>query len=221
MSTTTILLTFSKELAEKNFSKLIKEGIDSLDLSREDEGSWEQLKHLVSELYYAYQGKDNDLKYFLGVFREIYLYCGSHYALCINSPVGDFQHTAEIEALARFYKLPLLADAIPTKDGFIELYSKVSEKDVNDIALIFSKDSDYEINEAKDEILNTLKYLKPIVKTLKEDKSSFLVISHDYDSPNILPQEVNDMISKRVNELWPDLENNQDFLKLVKESENL
>ncbi|MFA4942238.1 MAG: hypothetical protein WC564_01205 [Patescibacteria group bacterium] len=212
MSTTTILSNFSRELAEKNLATLLKEGkenVSSLELSSD---SQEQLAADISELIDAYQGGDESFQFFFDMISKAYLQCGSYYSLVVDSAVGEDNHVQEIEALTNFYKLPQMDGGSFTKGALIELFAKISEADIDMVAAILSKEYEYELDEAREEIVNTLKYLRPLVKALKDNPNSLLVIAHDYDFPNVSPEEVNSLIINRAKEL----ENDSNFLELMK-----
>jgi hypothetical protein len=194
MSTTINLISFDKQLADINFSSLISGSCDFVSSLND----FEPLKNYLSEL-----NSVDEVEESMRILRMIYLYCGSLYSTYIDSPLGDDQHMCEIWAFSEYYKLDLDNSDIPTKNGFIDLYKKINSKDIDEITNIFLKKIDYDFQDGKQELIHTLKYLRPLVVSLKGYSKSYLVVDIDHNSPEVSPQEINDYIIKKIEEAGP------------------
>ncbi len=192
MSTTINLINFDKQLAGDNFNDLISGNCDFINSFNDNE----QLKNYLSELGSEYEASE-----LMAILRMIYLYCGSLFNICVASPLGDYQHINEIETFSEYYKLDVDSDNdIPTKNGFIELYRKITEKDINNITHIFLNKIDYDFQDGKYELIYTLKYLRPFVVSLKDNPKSFMVVEIDHNVPEVSPQEINEYIINKIEE---------------------
>jgi len=213
MSTTTIIYSFNNDKAKEKVAAIIKNGgqlggiIPPDSLAEDFDDILDNLR--ASYKNDAYQGE------FLNHFKEFYLLLGSSQACIVNSPVGEFQHMQEIEHIVSYYSVLTIDTSIPTKAGFRDIYEKINPSDIEDIARKFSKDCDYDYPEGKEEIINTLQYLKPLVKDLKEDHDSLLIVMHDYNSPELLPSESDKLIDEQIKEIIEKYKDDINFRKFL------
>ncbi|MFA7208975.1 MAG: hypothetical protein WC120_01695 [Parcubacteria group bacterium] len=197
MSVITEIFAFNKDEAEKTLAEFLDfvKKADSVEKAGESEEN-KFFEHF-SELKDAYRYGGDD---FLAGLENIYLKMGSVSAL-INSAMGDEQYMSQLGTLVGYFKLEQIDEYIPTKDSFIQMYALINDENLAEIAKRFSETDGYDIDEARDVIIDTFSYLKPLVRKLKEDAETVLVVSHDYDFPNVIPEEFDYFLQNRIEEI--------------------
>ncbi|MFA5993881.1 MAG: hypothetical protein WC823_02865 [Parcubacteria group bacterium] len=202
MSVTTEIIAFNKNEAEKALTEFF-EHIRNNNLSGE----------YFTSLKQAYTYDDYEI---LAELENIYLHIGS-VAAFVNSPMGDDQHISQLESMVEYFDLELADDyGIPTKDSLIKLYSLINDENIDEIAEEFGKTDGYEAGEAREILIETIVHLKPLVKKLKGDADSILVISHDYDFPNVLPENFDSFLQDRIAEIREFIENDSEIFSKLK-----
>lgn len=214
MSTTTILYSFNNNIANIKFKELLTSGgqIEKVSIS---DGLLEDINYSLSDLKAEYQANGySDV--ITDLLKNIYLLLGSSEQFIINSSIGDSQRYQELELITNYYSVSVIDSGIPTKEGFFDIYSKINSGDVEEISLKFSKENGYDYIDAKETIVGTLKYLRPLVKNLKDDENSLLVVMHDYNFPELMPVEADEIIDGEIKKLIDIYKDNIDFVKLLK-----
>lgn len=202
MSVTTEIIAFNKDETEKALA-------DFFEHTRNNDLSGEYFVSLKK----AYEYDDYEI---LSELENVYLHIGS-VAAFVNSPMGDDQHIRQLETMVEYFGLELADDyGIPTKDSFIKLYALVNDQNIDEIAEEFGKTDNYETAEAREVLLETIIHLKPLVKKLKDDADAILIISHDYDFPNVLPENFDSFLQNRISEIKNFIENDSEIFSKLK-----
>jgi|GEM_PF-2774211 len=213
MSTTTILYSFDNDIAKEKLVELVKSDGQVRNIHISDD-MVDDLNSSLSDLRNEYKSNSyNDV--FFDYLKNIYLILGSSQSLIINSAVGESQHYQELESIVYYYAVPMIDEGIPTKPGFIDIYSKINNNDVEQIAHKFSQEYEYDDVDGKEMIIETLQYLRPLVKSLKDNPNSFLIVMHDYSFPELLPKEADQLIDKQIKNILDVYSHDVNFIKFL------
>ncbi len=213
MSVITILSCFNNDRAKEKLGELLMPSDESRNsalpeyLAEDFQIAWDELREEYRENGYGSN--------FLDFLKQIYLLLGSSQYLLVNSALGEDQRYQELEALAYYFGVPLADEGIPSKDGFLEIYSKLSEENINQIAQELAKDYECEFSESREQLIEVLRYLRPLAKDLKEDASSLLVVMHDYLFPELLPKESDQIINSEVKKFFAAHRDSENFKKFL------
>jgi hypothetical protein len=202
MSVITVLYAFNEEKAEKFFEKffVFMQNTDNTKFNKTiDRNAF--LKY-ISDIKAAAKYSTEDL---VNECLEIYLSVGS-VEVTINSAMGDDQLIREIETMCEHFKVDQIDSGIPTKEGFINIFSRIGAQDIYAMIEDAIKYDKYDKEEAEYYLVHTLQKLKPLVKELRDDANSILIVSHDYDWPNIIPNTLSAFFQNRAKKIAKHIE---------------
>ncbi len=182
MSITTQLYSFDKEKADNKIDEVFDRVSEEITLEKRNENELDEAEYDYMRDYLDY-----------GKYESVY----------INSPLGDDQCMLEIEYLMLNFNLELNGgEWIPTKEGLIDLYSSINAKALQKVIDAYAEKEGLSPEDARYNIVeHTIKRLHPLTKSLKNYENSILIISHDYDFPEVIPSYVSTSFMKKFQDM--------------------
>ena len=199
MSVTTSIYALDMKKADKEFEKFVQ-------AVRVDNLGNQKYKNIVKNSFHFEEEMFYDV-------LQAYLELGSM-RMFINSPMGEDQKMRELETMMGVFSLDEVDTNIPSQKGFIDLLSKLNKESVKKLVEKFSQYEEYEYEEGEMYILVFLEQLIPFCKELRDNKNSVLIISHDYDGSDVLPEEQNEILKKKIEELTARIKNDKEFMEV-------
>ena len=195
MSVVTVLHAFNESKAEISLKKLLVYMVDPESTKSDKTIDRDAFREYANDLRHACITYPEDE--FIGEIQRIYLTIGSVEVL-INSSLGEDQLTRELETMCEHFHLDTIDHGIPTKQGFIDLFTRITAQDIPIIAKDMVSYQEFDDEDAEEYVIYTLQKLKPLAKELKDVEDSVLVVSHDYNGSEVYPDEFNAFLHQRT-----------------------